>query len=622
MCGLAAIFGQSQSKKKDTEKMIASIAHRGPDQQGFLHKEDISMGSCRLSIFDFSDKGNMPMSDKSGRYTIIYNGEIYNFKELKVKFNLTTKSNSDTEILLELFVKLNLDCLKLLNGIFAFIIFDNIEKKVYCARDRFGVKPLYFLNTGSSYYFCSEIKGLLNVTNNVSINYETVQMYLSSSFYDYSPQSFYKQITQVEQSTCLIFDTKKNENFFFKYWDLNETDKSIESFNSLDDHFVNSLSLQQQSDTRIGLNVSNGLDSNLMISYLNHMNGGQKKISTNSYYFSDPEFDSRNDIKEMSNYYGWNINEYEITSQDVINKFESVFNSQDEPYPGVVTIAKDTLIEKAYASDCKVILEGQGGDDIAAGYKYVFPLYILDLLIKLRIFKSYEEIKYFTQEEGLSLQQFFNFFSNSIKGYFFGGTSADGTNSYQSEILTISKNENKNLYKNILTKIKKNKTYLKKILYRDIFFTKLSRILRSCDRASMAHGKELRVPFLDHNLVKYFFSIENDKLINKGRLRNYYKNFALNKFPDNKFLKKRKLYLADPQTKWLKSSLFGWMYDKLSSNNLLIDSLIDKKKLMIYLNKFKTDTKIDNSNFLWQLISVEYLLENNKKKEYANIKKI
>ena len=618
MCGLAAIFGSSQSRKKDTENMISSIAHRGPDHQGFFHEKDISMGSCRLSIFDFSDKGNMPMSDKTGRYTIIYNGEIYNFNELKKKFNLVTKSNSDTEILLELFAKLNLDCLKLLNGIFAFIIFDNLDKKVYCVRDRLGVKPLYFSNIGSSYYFCSEIKGLLNATNNISINFEAVKMYLTTSFYDYSPQSFYKQITQVEQSTCLIFDMKNNKKKIFKYWDLNETDKSIESFDSLDTHFVNSLSLQQQSDTKVGLNVSTGIDSNLMISYLNHINGGQKKINANSFYFADPEFDTRDDLKQMSDYYGWKINEYEITSQDVINKFENVFNSQDEPYPGVVTIAKDLLIEKAYPTDCKVILEGQGGDDMAAGYKYVFPLYILDLLKNLKIFKSFGEMHSFIKEEGLSLSQFIDFFSNSVKGYFLGGVSADGTKSYQNEILKININENKNLYKNILSKTKKQKTYLKKILYRDIFFCKLSRILRSCDRASMAHGKELRVPFLDHNLVKYFFSISNEKLISGGKLRNYYKNFALYKFPNNKFLKKNKLYLSDPQTKWLKSSLFEWMYDKLSSNNLLIDNLIDKKKLIIYLNKFKTDKKIDNSNLLWQLINIKNLLENNKIFFYGN----
>ena len=616
MCGLAAIFGSNKLKKEDTEKMIFTISHRGPDNQGFLHKEDISMGSCRLSIFDMSDKGNMPMTDKSGRFSIIYNGEIYNFKELKKKYNIVTNSNSDTEILLELFAKLNVNCLKHLNGIFAFIIFDNVEKKIFCARDRFGVKPLYFFNKGNSYYFCSEIKGLLNIKENIQVNYDAIKMYLTTSFYDYSTQSFYSEIKQIEQSTCLILNINNFEKKIFKYWDLSEKD-NVGSFDELNNLFMNSLSIQQQSDSKIGLNVSTGIDSNLMISYLNYLNKGQKNINANSFYFEDSEFDTRKDLKDMSKYYGWDINEFKISSDDVINKFENVFNSQDEPYPGLVTIAKDKLIEKAYPPECKVILEGQGGDDIAAGYKYVFPLYLLDLLRSLRFFKSFDEINCFIKEENLNISQFFNFFSNSIKGYFFGGTSADGTKSFQNNILKIQKNSNKHLYKGILKKIEKNKSYLKKILYRDIFFCKLSRILRSCDRASMAHGKELRVPLLDHNIVEYFFSIRNEELIKKGKLRNYYKNFALNKFPENKFLKKNKLYLSDPQTKWLKSSLFGWMEDKLSSKNLFIDNLIDKKKLIVYLHNFKKDKKINNSNFLWQLISVEHLLQKNKEIRYT-----
>ena len=611
MCGLAAIFGSSQTKKQDTENMISVIAHRGPDHQGFSHKQDISMGSCRLSIFDITDKGNMPMSDKTGRFTIVYNGEIYNFKELKKKFNLITKSNTDTEILIELFAKLNLECLKLLNGIFAFIIFDNIDKKVYCARDRFGVKPLYFSNSGNSYYFCSEIKGLRKATNKGSINLDAVKMYLQTSFYDHTPQSFYQEISQVEQSTCLIFDMASLEKKIFRYWNLNESYNFKESFNTLENHFFNSLNWQQQSDTKIGLNVSTGIDSNFIISYLNEINSGQKNINANSYYFADPEFDAREDLKKMSDIYGWKIDKYEITSKDVIENFENVFDSQDEPFPGLVTIAKDKLIKKAYPSDCKVILEGQGGDDIAAGYKYVFPLHILDLLKKFKIFKSYKEVREFIRLEGLTLNQFLKLFSNSVRGFFSGGISADGTNSYQSGILKEDKKNSIKTYKNILDKLENNKTYLKKILYRDLFFCKLSRILRSCDRASMAHGKELRVPFLDHNLAEYFFSIKGEKLISAGRLRSYYKDFALYKFPKNKFINKNKLYHSDPQTKWLKTSLFGWMYDKLSSSDLLIN-LINKKKLITYLNRFKTDKKIINSNLLWQLINVEYLLEKNK----------
>ncbi len=612
MCGIAAIFGTNESKLLDIKSMISSISHRGPDNQGFLNTENISLGSCRLSIFDLSENGNMPMSNKTGRYNIIYNGEIYNFKELKKKYNITTKSNTDTEVLIELFSKLGVNCFKLLNGIFAFIIFDNLEKKVYCVRDRLGVKPLYYLKNNNKYYFCSEIKGILKVVKNVHIDFDTIKFYLNTTFYDTSKNTFYKNISQVEQATCLIFDLKTQDIVNKKYWDLDDKENPHENFDFLDKHLNNSFSIQQRTDTKIGLNLSSGLDSNLMISYLNHINGGQKKISANSYFFSDPEFDHRKDLKEMSEHYGWKINEHEIKSQDIVEKFEKVFDHQDEPYPGIVTIAKDILIERSYPADCKVVLEGQGGDEMAAGYKYAFPLYILDLMKKLKIFDTINEIKSFKNNENMDIKAFVHFFKNSLKGYFYGGVSADGTNSSYDNIFKFEKNESSWLYKDIINKLEKNKSYLKKFLYRDIFFCKLSRILRSCDRASMAHGKELRVPLLDHNVVNFFFSLKNNQLIHNGILRDYYRSFALNKFKYNKFIKQKKYYQSDPQTKWLKTSLFSWANDMLSSKNLYIDQLVNKKKLADYLQKFRKDEGIKNSNLIWQLISIEYLLKKHK----------
>ena len=618
MCGIAAIFGTNESKLHDIKAMISSIAHRGPDNQGFLNNENISLGSCRLSIFDFSENGNMPMNNSTGRYNIIYNGEIYNFKELKKKYNIITKSNTDTEVLIELFSKFGTDCFKLLNGIFAFIIFDNVKKKVYCARDRLGVKPLYYIKNNNKYYFCSEIKGILKVVKDINIDLNSIKFYLNTTFYDTSKKTFYKNIFQVEQSTCLIFDLNTQNIVSKKYWDINDREDPYANFDLLDKHLSNSLSIQQRSDTKIGLNLSSGLDSNLMISYLNHINGGQKNISANSYYFSDPEFDHRKDLKEMSEHYGWKINEHEIKSQDIIEKFEKVFDYQDEPYPGIVTIAKDILIERSYPADCKVVLEGQGGDEMAAGYKYVFPLYILDLIKKFKIFNTFNEIKSFRNNENMDIKAFVYFFTNSLKGYFYGGISADGTRSNYYDIFKFGKNESSSLYKDIIYKLEKNKSYLKKFLYRDIFFCKLTRILRSCDRASMAHGKELRVPLLDHNIVSFFFSLENKKLIHNGILRDYYRNFALNKFKYNKFIKQKKYYQSDPQTKWLKTSLFSWANDILSSKNLYIDQLINKKKLANYLNNFKNDKGINNSNLIWQLMCIEYLF---KKNNFSNIVK-
>ena len=289
MCGLAAIFGQDHLNSKEIKTMISSIAHRGPDHQGFFENEKVLMGSCRLSIFDLSSKGNMPMSDRTGRYVIIYNGEIYNFKELKKKYDIITKSETDTEVLIELFAKLNVECFKLLNGIFSLIIFDNLEKKIYSARDRLGVKPLYYLKKNNNFYFCSEIKGILRVNKNIQINSDIVKFYLNTSFYDSFEETFYKNILQVEQGTCIIFDLNKKSLNKKRYWDLNDDKTLNSSFELFDQHLTNSFSIQQRSDTKIGVNVSSGVDSNLMISYLNLINKGQNNILANSYYFSDPE---------------------------------------------------------------------------------------------------------------------------------------------------------------------------------------------------------------------------------------------------------------------------------------------------------------------------------------------
>jgi|TARA_B110001452_G_C15237367_1_gene428404 asparagine synthase (glutamine-hydrolysing) len=609
MCGIASVFGIGEHTD-DVKSMIKSISHRGPDGQGFFRNNLIQMGSCRLSIFDLSDKGKMPMEDKSKRFTIIYNGEIYNFKDLKRKYQLSTFSNSDTEVLIELFSKIGEKSFEELNGIFAFIIYDNFLNKVYCVRDRLGVKPLYYSSKNNFFYFCSEIKGILNVLKNTPINENIVKDYLSNSFYDHSKETFYKDIYQVKQGTFMVFDIKKNSHEEKSYWSL--AYKKIKSdFNYIDECFQNSLKLQQQSDTKIGLNVSSGIDSNMMMAYLNKINNGQKNIVANSYFYSDEEFDHRKQLDEMSLLYNWKIDKLEITSDDIINNFDEIAYYQDEPFPGINTISKHLLIKKNYFKDCKVVLEGQGGDDIAAGYKYYFPLFILDKLKNFKIIDAYKEISNFNLKENLTLKKFLKFSINSIRGFYEGGTSADGTLSNQKDILNFDLKENKLNYKNKILDTCNEETLLKKVMYRDIFHCKLPRILRSVDRASMAYGKEIRVPILDHNIVEYFYNLEPSQLINNGTLRPHYRNLYFYKFKENKFMQASKAYMPDPQTKWLKTSLYSWMYDRLSSSKFDLNGLINKKKLINYIENFKKDEKIKNSNFIWQLLNLENLYKNN-----------
>ena len=232
---------------------------------------------------------------------------------------------------------------------------------------------------------CSEIKGIHEIISK-SINYDKLKTYLKTSFYDFSEQTFYKDIKQLQAAHYFIFDLKKKTHLIKKYWELNNEARFEISFDKaidkLDDLIKTAFNLQVRTDTELGVNLSSGVDSQLMLSVLNDMNGGQKNIQANSYFFDDKKFSEKDDLLNFSRSMNWDVQFYKINAKDIANNFDKVFDDQDGPFPGVPTIAKTLLIKKAYNTDCKVILEAQGGDDIAAGYRYVFANYLKDLIKK------------------------------------------------------------------------------------------------------------------------------------------------------------------------------------------------------------------------------------------------
>tara|TARA_B100000787_G_scaffold89938_2_gene66476 strand:- start:5433 stop:7274 length:1842 start_codon:yes stop_codon:yes gene_type:complete len=612
MCGISLISEENIKEKKRIQNLINKIKHRGPDDIGYFYEKNLEIGSCRLSIFDLSLNGHMPMEDKSKKFIISFNGEIYNFKELKKQFNIYTKSNSDTEVLIELYAKLGAKCLNYLNGIFAFIIYDKTKKIIFAARDRLGVKPIFYFNKNNSLVITSEIKGILNLGINdiKDLNIENISTYLKTSFYDYGESTFYKNIFQLKQGHYLIYKIDEKKIEFKKYWDLKNNKSKIpkkDLYKNFDNLLDNSFNLQTRTDTNIGANVSSGIDSKLMIKSLKKHK--EKKISYNSYYFDNKEFSEKNDLQQFSKKENINVNFFKITPSDIIDNFDKVALSQDEPFPGVPTIAKHLLIKRAYDSKCKVILEAQGGDDIAGGYRYIFPHFIKEFLKNKNYFRALKESLFFIKNEKSSINKFYKMFMSAENSFYLGGVSADGSKSNMLDILKNNLKYNNELNKNI-SAIDPNLSNLKRIIYRDIFFCKLPRILRSCDRSSMAHGKELRVPLLDHNIVEFFFNLDDDQIINNGHLRYFYRKFCEKKLGlDNVFQIKK--YVSDPQTVWLKNDLFDWAHEIFSSKNFRCGSLIDQKKLILYFENFKKNDKLNNSNFFWQIINLEKLFYRN-----------
>jgi asparagine synthase (glutamine-hydrolysing) len=608
MCGFAFISGYKDSYTSNISEILSALHHRGPDNSEFISQKRFSLGSCRLSIFDHSEKGKMPMKDKTGRYYIVYNGEIYNFKQLKKQFNISTVSETDTEVLLELFIKLGKKSLNYLNGIFSFIIYDQKNNSLFAARDRLGVKPFFYYHNSREFIISSEIKGILTQKQNSNIselNMIQVSTYLKTTFYDYGESTFYKNIKQLPQGHYFEYDIYKNKLDIKKYWDLN-FNKKISNQNIYDQFeydLLNSFKLQLGSDTDIAVNISSGIDSKLMVKVLKKLN--LKKVIYNSYYFDSKQYSEKENLEEFAKKEDIEVNFFKITPEDIIKNFDEVFLSQDEPFPGVPTIAKHLLIKRSSQKKTKVILEAQGGDDFAGGYKYIFPFYLLSLSREKKYIKYINEFLFFMFKEKMSLLNMFKFINNSKKSFFEGGISADGSIAIE-DIFTHNLNVDCDLLDNLNKIDNKKISYLKKIIYRDLFFCKLPRILRSCDRASMYNSKELRVPLLDHNIVEFFFNLEDDNIIRNGDLRYFYREFCKKKFNiKESFLKK--IYVSDPQTKWIKNELYDWAYDNLSCKSFKLGEFVDQKKLLLSFTNFKNNKYIQNSNIYWQVINLQKL---------------
>jgi asparagine synthase (glutamine-hydrolysing) len=612
MCGIVACSIKNHSSKSIVNNILQKIKHRGPDHSGIFSDSEVAIGSCRLSIMDLSDKANMPMEDKTGRYVIVYNGEIYNFLQLKKKFNIHTKTQSDTEIVIELYSLLKEKCLDEFNGIFAFIIYDKKERLLFCARDRMGVKPFYYCIDNKNFLASSEIKGLSEMKTK-DLNFDYIKTYLLTSFYEFGEDTFYKNIKQLKPSFYLKYfiDTKIVE--VKKYWDLKNLKKNnfqkIQTENNLiksaSDLIEDAFRMQMQTDTKLGLNLSSGIDSQLMLHFVNKINKGQNDIIANSFFFEDEQFNERPDLEKISKIYNWKVNFFKINSKDVIDNFDEILKSQEGPFPGLPTIGKSLLIKRSYDNKYKVILEAQGGDDIAGGYKYIFGLFLLDLLKSKKILKTFKEFLFFKNNEELSLINSIKLIYTNTRSTYQGGYSADGSQSVNCTFM-----EDDFLYKNqlkldeIVSDISDINNNLDKIIYRDLFYTKLQRILKSCDRASMLSGKELRVPLLDHRLVEFFYKLNNEYKIQKGHLRYLYRKILKDTLIYQDAFKKKK-YIVDPQTLWLKNELFDWAYSIFSEKKTFYDGIFNTKKLLDEFQKFRLNSSGNNSNPFWQALCLK-----------------
>ena len=613
MCGINGILHLQSQKKVDERsltKMRDSLEHRGPDDKGLFIENNIGLGHRRLSILDVSKAGHQPFLSDDGRYVMVYNGEIYNFKDFypELKTNgLDIRTSSDTEVLLKLYELYGTKMLHRLNGMFAFVIWDKTERKLIAIRDRMGVKPLYYSFYNETFYFASEQKALFTAGVPLKMAKDGMEEYIFNRFVA-GENTLYENVKKVLPGHIFtIHESGKTTSE--KWWDLKaEIQNQPKIKNPVEwfrETFDNSVKLRMVSDVPVGVLLSGGLDSSSILASLNNQNF--KDIQTFNIGFKEKEHNESHLAKMMSDKFGYGFHTMQLEDNALFEKLVDSTYFQDEPLMHLSEPHILALSQMAKPS-VKVLLSGEGADELMGGYvrykalKYPSLLSTIATIGHMDYFTSrprYEKLARYSQiknPDDLVIYNGCNIYPNDIAKTF--GITNIPKNEYRNQILEDAKS----LYPNNLRR---------QALYFDQH-TYLCSLLDRNDRCTMGASIECREPFLDQRLVAGLGSLDDKWLFTGKKWKFILKSSMKERLPEE-ILNFKKVGLSVPWGDYLlKSPGFIQELEYFSKSdlfNLAYFENIDAKKLVQNLRK--GDTKM--IPFIMPLFMMHIWLKN-----YAN----
>lgn len=582
MCGIAGF----QSKKvKNGQDVIARmknvIRHRGPDDAGTFTSDDVTFGHVRLSIIDVAH-GKQPMTTHDGRYTVVYNGEIYNYLELRQELfqkGYPLKTYSDTEVLLYMYEEHGKKMLNYLNGMFAFAIYDSVKKEVFLVRDHFGIKPLYYWNRNNQFVFASEVKALLQFPGiKAEADRDSIYEYLTFQFV-LGDKTMFKNIFKIEPAQYLIVkDGVVKEKKF--YWAVSyniDAKKNEEEF--ADELLVlldNSASIQIRSDVPIGAHLSGGIDSSTVATLASKNYYGSFKTFTGGFKDS-PDYDETHYAKIVSTSIGSKHFTIFPTYKDFAEHFEKLVYHMDEPAAGP-GVFPQYMVSKLAARNVKVVLGGQGGDEIFGGYSR-YAIAYLEQCLKGAIFETQEEDQHVVTLSSIieNLPQLKKYLP-LIRNQFAKGLFEDMDRRYfrmidRSPNLHIlfapeflRKKNDEEIFQKFSSIFNKadTKSYFNKMTHFDIK-TLLPALLHVEDRVSMAVSLESRVPILDRRIVELASRMPPTMKFAGGKTKFMFLKAVENILPKEILTRKDKMGFPTPTNEWMAGPLKDYVLGILTS---------------------------------------------------------
>ncbi|MFN8292779.1 MAG: asparagine synthase (glutamine-hydrolyzing) [Chitinophagales bacterium] len=584
MCGIAG-FVLKKSREAYSQHLKAALLQlqkRGPDAHNTFVQERVGLGHARLSIIDTSNAANQPMSDSSGRFTIVFNGEIFNYRELRQQHlsHISFVTTSDTEVLLHLFIEKGKDCLQLLNGFFAFAVYDNVTEQVFIARDRFGVKPLIIFEDENQWLFASEVKALLRFPIKREINFDALQHYLQLNYVPLET-SMLRGFRKLRPGSFLVISKSGlcKESAFYevpKTWLQHKYAGYEASQHELKKLVEAAVERRLVSDVPLGAFLSGGIDSSIVVSCAAKHT---KHLNTFSIGFKDePYFDETYYANLVAKRYQTNHTAFKISTDEMLDSIEDLLDYLDEPFADSSAIAVNILC-KYTRQKATVALSGDGGDELFAGYNkhkaewrarqhnaVNFVLKNATPLLKMLPASRHGKFTNLFRQ----LQRYATGLHLSNEARYWRWCAF--TNTAEAQQLLLEQHPYNQKIEAALAQIIAAENDMNNMLLADVRMVLANDMLVKVDMMSMANSLEVRTPLLDYTVVDFAFSLPFEYKLRNGSGKSILKDAFRNDLPEELFTRSKRGFEV-PLLKWFRTAL----HEKIESHYLNNDFICEQK---------------------------------------------
>jgi asparagine synthase (glutamine-hydrolysing) len=619
MCGILGLYNINSAETFDGEKFrsaLLTMIHRGPDSNQIQVFGNTSiLGHVRLSIIDLSDENTQPLQIDR-RYWIVYNGEIYNYIELRDELIIAGyqfRTAGDTEVVLRAFQHWGNDCVSRFNGMWAFAIFDSVECTLFCSRDRFGIKPIYYANVNGNFIFSSEIKGIISYYPQLKEpNYSIISNYCRKSIGAQTRESWFDNIYRIEPAHNLIVNADGVKSY--RYWDYPKKIHHEITFSAAVDTYrellTDSIKIRMRSDVPVGFTLSSGIDSSSIVCLLKNKYGGNKNTYTASFsnksfhksekqnFTQDIIIDEPDRVRELTRDLDFKSHIIEIDYENYLDDLRKIIRHLESGHGSPAIFPLFQILLEA-RKDVTVVLEGQGADELLGGYIIeVFPTYFLELVKKFQFRKAIHELiaflniyslkmafMLFVRQSNLRLLKKLYYRISGIESFFHGKLGRfNELKDFPREPVDFDDKLNSHLFKS--------------------HTGCLVDLLHYGDAISMSHSMESRQPFMDYRLVEFVFTLPFSYKINNGKGKFLHREAMRGIVPEDIIDNPIKLGFDSPLYELFTHEGEGTAMSILLSERCISRGLYSKENI-IKAFKEQKEHKKDRSRLLFRLLSVE-----------------